>query len=95
MSPSVASNPILFPHRGQLRSARSFRGEELALLGFSGFCPLFTSLTFGFGTLPLSFFCPSSSASSGLVKLLEWITECGTLMLFIAVFDLWKYVRGA
>lgn len=47
----------------------------------------FTSLTFGFGTSPLSFFLPPSSASSGLVKLLEWITECGTLILFIAVFD--------
>ena len=47
----------------------------------------FTSLTFGFGTSPLSFFRPPSSASSGLVKLLEWITECGTLILFITVFD--------
>ena len=49
-------------------------------------CPTFSlSLTFGFGTSPLSFFLPPSSASSGLVKLLEWITEFGTLILFIAV----------
>ena len=49
-------------------------------------CPTFSlSLTFGFGTSPLSFFISPASVSSGLVKLLEWIAECGTLILFIAV----------